>query len=168
MDPPGDVRVILAHASRYYDDALALRSKEMDPQEMAHVLTTFMYMAHAYVEDNTCPLNIWHQRLCARYCTLPLLNTAMVKLMRMRRFILRVPEEDLALRCDCLEGCRAGPRPAAHALPAPAPPQAPPSALAASTLPSASLGPSFRHFAPAAGGAFAPPAARQGLATPAA
>lgn len=141
---PGDINIILAHASVYYDDALAARGREMDAQEMAHVLVTLMYIAHAYVEDNTCPLNIWHQRLCKDYCSLRLLNVALVKLLKMRRWILRIGEEDLSVRCGFLEGRSTAypqrqPLPAATPAPAPAPARRAPAAAAALPAPAPTL-----------------------------
>jgi len=101
--PLQDVCVILAHASVYYCDAIAANGREMDPNEVAHVLVALIFLAHSYVEDNTCPLNIWHQRLCKDYCNLKLLNTAVMQLMKMRRWCLRVGDRDLALRLNFLQ-----------------------------------------------------------------
>jgi len=103
--PFQDVCVILAHASVYYNDAMAINGREMDPQEMAHVLIALTFLAHSYVEDNTCPLSVWHQRFCKDYCTLKLLNTAVMQLMKMRHWILRVGENEVALRLNFLQGC---------------------------------------------------------------
>lgn len=116
---PGDINLILAHASVYYDDALiAAHGRTMDEHETANVLVTLIYIAHAYVEDNTCPLNVWHQRLCRDYCQMRLLNQALFKLLRMRGFILRVDDEELSTRCSFIESRRAGP-PALAPVPVP-------------------------------------------------
>lgn len=101
--PLQDVCVILAHASVYYCDAIAVNGREMDPNEVAHVLVALIFLAHSYVEDNTCPLNVWHQRLCKDYCNLKLLNTAVMQLMKMRHWNLRVGDKDLSLRLSFLQ-----------------------------------------------------------------
>lgn len=89
---------ILAHASVYFLDYRKSKSDLATEREDCHILVTFMYIAHCYVLDNSCPLRYWHAQLFRKYCRLKLLDTAVMHLLRLRDFVLRPPEEDLAKR----------------------------------------------------------------------
>lgn len=93
-----DICSILAHASAYFTDAWVLCGSQMDASEVGNVLATLTYVAHCYVQDETCPLHIWHQHLFRKYCPLKTLNAAVIRLMQIRRYVLRLTSEDLNYR----------------------------------------------------------------------
>jgi len=85
-----DICSILAHASVYFSNVSLLCGDQMDGQEVGNVLATLIFIAHCYVQDETCPLQIWHQCLFVKYCPLKTLNSAVVRLMEILNFILRL------------------------------------------------------------------------------
>lgn len=97
-----DICSILAHASAYFYDAYKLCGSHMDGNEVGNVLGTLMFIAHSYVQDETCPLHIWHQHLFRKYCPLRTLNAAVVRLLEIRRFKLRLEPKDLSDRYNKL------------------------------------------------------------------
>jgi len=99
-----DICSILAHASAYFEEAWALCGSSMDSNEVGNVLATLVFIAHCYVQDETCPLHIWHQHLFRKYCPLKTLNSAVIRLMHIRHFILRLTSEDLHGRLGRLQG----------------------------------------------------------------
>jgi len=109
--PVMDICAILAHTSVYYREAIVESGREMNPLDMANVLIAFMYLSHCHIEDNTCPLAIWHRHLCKDYCSLKLFNVAILKLLSMRKYVLRVDQTQLALHLQVLQG-RSAPAPA--------------------------------------------------------
>merc|ERR1719188_1577120 len=76
-----DICSTLAHATAYFVDAFSLCGNQMDACEVGNVLTTLMFVAHCYVQDETCPLHV-----------------AIVRLMEIRRYILRLEQEDFDRR----------------------------------------------------------------------
>lgn len=107
-----DICSILSHASAYFLDAWGLCGSQMDASEVGNVLSTLTYVAHCYVQDETCPLHIWHQHLFRKYCPLKTLNAAVIRLMQIRRYVLRLTSEDLNYRFGRLKDAldAAGPR----------------------------------------------------------
>lgn len=97
-----DICSILAHASAYFLDAHALCGRNMAPTEVGNVLVTLMFIAHSYVQDETCPLDIWHRHLFKNYCSLKTLSAAVVRLLEIRRYILRLGDQDLTDRYTVL------------------------------------------------------------------
>lgn len=97
-----DICSILAHASVYFIDAYALCGKDMSTSEVGNVLATLMFVAHCYVQDETCPLHVWHQHLFRKYCPLRTLNAAIIRLLEIRQYRLRIDGEDLRLRYSAL------------------------------------------------------------------
>lgn len=97
-----DICSILAHASAYFLDAYSLCGHAMDTSEVGNVLACLTFIAHCYMQDETCPLNIWHQHLFRKYCPLKTLNAAVMRLLQIRGFRLRLEEEDLQLRFKTL------------------------------------------------------------------
>ena len=74
----------------------------MDPSEVGNVLTTLMFIAHCYVQDETCPLHVWHQHLFRKYCPLRTLNAAVVRLIEIRCYVLRLDSRGLSTRYTAL------------------------------------------------------------------
>lgn len=93
-----DICSVLAHASAYFPDAWALCGADMDASEVGYILVTLTFVAHCYVQDETCPLHIWHQHLFRKYCPLKTLNAAVVQLLHIRGYMLRLKSEDLHRR----------------------------------------------------------------------
>lgn len=99
-----DMCVILAHASAYFLDFYGKRGSQLEDDEIGNVLGSLIYIAHCYVQDETCPLSLWHQHLFRRYCDLKTLNAAVIQLMKLRHYQLRLSDEDLTTRMSKLEG----------------------------------------------------------------
>lgn len=93
-----DICSVLAHASAYFLDVHTLCGSQMSSSEVGNVLATLMFVAHSYVQDENCPLRIWHQHLFKRYADLKTLSAAVVRLLEIRGYILRLEDEDLAER----------------------------------------------------------------------
>jgi len=101
-----DICSTLAHASSYFIDAWNLCGNQMDTSEVGNVLATLTFIAHCYVQDETCPLHIWHKHLFRKYCPLKTLNAAVIRLLQIRRYMLRLSNEDLAHRYERLMKAR--------------------------------------------------------------
>jgi hypothetical protein len=104
-----DVISILAHASAYFADVYALCGNAMSPDEVGNVLVTSMFLAHSYVQDETCPLSVWHRHLFKGYCTLREMDDAVLQVMAIRRYVLRLPDDDHRARIGALRNAF-GPR----------------------------------------------------------
>jgi len=99
-----DIGSILSHATAYFEDAFALCGSHMDGPEVGHVLVTLMFIAHCYVQDETCPLQVWHQHLFRKYCEVKTLNSAIMRLLEIRKHMLRLEDTDLKRRHELLLG----------------------------------------------------------------
>lgn len=93
-----DIIAILAHASAYFKDAFAHCGSHMEAGEVGNILATLIFIAHCYVQDETCPLHVWHQHLFKKYCTVKVLNSAVIRLMELRRYILRLDDAEMNQR----------------------------------------------------------------------
>jgi len=93
-----DICSILAHASAYFPDAYALCGSHMDANEVGNVLVTLIFVAHCYVQDETCPLHVWQQHLFRKYCPVKTLNAAIIRLLEIRCYVLRLESQDLDYR----------------------------------------------------------------------
>lgn len=98
-----DICCILAHASAYFIDAFALCGQSMSSLEVGNVLAILTFVAHAWVQDETCPLRTWHQHLFRPYCQLHVLNSAVVRLLEIRNYMLRLEREEVRWRFAQLE-----------------------------------------------------------------
>jgi hypothetical protein len=90
-----DICSILAHASVYFRDVFKLCGDQMGSSEVGNVLATLIFIAHCYVQDETCPLHMWHKHLFRKYCALNTLNAAVMRLLEIRRHVLRLDPETL-------------------------------------------------------------------------
>jgi len=97
-----DICSILAHTSSYFIDTWTLCGSQMDASEVGNVLATLIFIAHCYVQDETCPLHIWHKHLFRKYCPLKTLNAAVIRLLQIRHYLLRLSNDELAQRYDRL------------------------------------------------------------------
>jgi hypothetical protein len=90
-----DICSILAHASVYFRDVFKLCGDQMGSSEVGNVLATLIFIAHCYVQDETCPLHMWHKHLFRKYCALNTLNAAVMRLLEIRRHMLRLESKTL-------------------------------------------------------------------------
>eukprot|EP00929_Paragymnodinium_shiwhaense_P006446 TRINITY_DN10989_c0_g1_i1.p1 TRINITY_DN10989_c0_g1~~TRINITY_DN10989_c0_g1_i1.p1 ORF type:complete len:314 (+),score=41.91 TRINITY_DN10989_c0_g1_i1:69-944(+) len=90
-----DVGVICAHATVYFRDAYNRRGDRMDWLELGNVLVLSLFLGHSYALDNVCPLHLWHSYLFNKYCTLADLDAAVVRILELRKWVLRVEEGEL-------------------------------------------------------------------------
>ncbi|CAK0848312.1 unnamed protein product [Prorocentrum cordatum] len=97
---------MLAHASIYFPDTCSATEHRITSNEMGNVLASVIFLAHCWVEDETCPLRIWHQHLFAQYCSLGTLSSAVLRLMELRGYILRLSSEVVERRTHALLAAR--------------------------------------------------------------
>jgi hypothetical protein len=97
-----DICSILAHASAYFVDVYEKCGDGMDANEVGNVLALLMFLAHSYVLDETCRLKTWHKYLFTQYCSLDMLSSAVMRLMEVRNYLLRLEDEDLKQRYTAL------------------------------------------------------------------
>jgi hypothetical protein len=88
-----DLVCVLAHATAYYERAPDV-CKGMGRLEKANVITILCFIAHSFVLDECCPLKIWHQYLFRKYCDLKTLNDAVVRLLTLMGWKLRVADAE--------------------------------------------------------------------------
>lgn len=93
-----DIYTILAHATAYFETFYGTCGNRMSEAEGGYIFVVFVYIAHCYVRDETCPIKYWHLHLFRRYCTLPKLDKAVMKLLKARGYKLRVEEQDVSKR----------------------------------------------------------------------
>jgi len=98
-----DICSVLAHACVYFSDIYTLCGSKMSQREKDHVLVSLIYLAHTYVLDVSCPLRHWHRHLFRQYCDIKTLDKAILRLMKHRKYILRVNDGDLNRRFACLQ-----------------------------------------------------------------
>lgn len=90
-----DVVLVLGYASVYFRSTFSSIGKKMSPNEAAHVVVLLIYLAHAFLLDETCPLRIWQKHIFRKYCTLKVLDAALFRLFQMRpSFKLRISDEE--------------------------------------------------------------------------
>jgi hypothetical protein len=97
-----DICSILAHASSYFIDVFSVCGGYMDAAEVGNVLATVSFLAHSYIQDETCPLHVWHKHLFRGYCKLKKLSEAVVRIMAIRKYVLRLETSDLSARFQTL------------------------------------------------------------------
>lgn len=103
MDLPAeDVCSVLAHASLYFRSVFLSCGDRMDCTEAGHVLAVLIYLAQTWVVDESCRLGVWHKRLFSDYCSLQTLNETVFRLLELRRWVLRVDEDQLLDRHQAL------------------------------------------------------------------
>lgn len=99
-----DICCVLAHTSVYFRKTFALCGHQMDKQEVANATVAQMYIAHSYVQDETCPLRVWHSHLFHKYCDVRTLNTVVLRLLEIRGYRLKLDRKDLLKRYRYLVG----------------------------------------------------------------
>jgi len=102
---PAEIVVVLGHAAQYCRDfSSAGGFNGMVTGEKFYVVNLFIFLAHSYVLDETCPLVVWHKNIFKNYCDLATLNQALMVLMKRRDFILRVDDSQLLERMCHIRG----------------------------------------------------------------
>lgn len=97
-----DTCAVLALASKYFQDLLARCGARMGAEEAGHIMVLVVYIAHSYALDETCPLSTWHRCLSNSYCTLGMMSSAVLRLMGLRGYVLRLEDEELESRYSAL------------------------------------------------------------------
>lgn len=92
-----DMCSMLAHASAYYLDVLAVCGDRMESSEEGNVLAILIFIAHSWVQDENCKLAVWHRHLFKKYCSMTTLNEAVLHLLKIRP-VLRLEDDDLDRR----------------------------------------------------------------------
>lgn len=99
-----DICCVLAHASVYFRSTHRACGPEMDGHELANAMVALMYIAHCYVEDEICPLRVWHEHIFQKYCSVETLNSVIFRLMEIRGHRLRVHYKEMTQRYEFLCG----------------------------------------------------------------
>jgi hypothetical protein len=97
-----DICSVLAHASSYFMDTYTKCGEDMDENEVGNVMALLIFLAHSYVQDETCRLKVWHKYLFSKYCSLAMLSSAVMRLLEIRSYILRLEDGDLNHRYTSL------------------------------------------------------------------
>jgi hypothetical protein len=99
-----DICCILAHTSVYFRSTYKMCGHQMDAQEVANAMVAQMFIAHSYVQDETCPLRVWHEHVFHKYCSVKTLNAVVMRLIEIRGFRLRLERKDMTKRYKYLVG----------------------------------------------------------------
>lgn len=92
-----DVVSVFAHAALYFPSIRAsvlAQSASWDGEEVRNVLCVLIFLAHAFLLDETCPIRIWHKWLFKDYCTPATLNTVVLRILELRRYRLVVSRKE--------------------------------------------------------------------------
>jgi hypothetical protein len=101
---PSDVLCIMAHASAYFESAMA-GCVPADDDETNSIIVLCMFLAMSFVMDEVSPLDMWQKTLLAKYCSLKTCNAAVIQLLELRSYALRVEAGDLSSRISVLQPC---------------------------------------------------------------
>lgn len=106
--PVSELATVLAKAAAYFQ-RFEVRAREtgaapMGRLEKANVVVMLCFVAHSYSQDECCPLRVWHHYLFNKYCNLKTLNQAVVRVLMLLRWNLRV--EDVGERFQFMMGGR--------------------------------------------------------------
>jgi hypothetical protein len=99
-----DVCCILAHTSVYFRSTYKACGHQMDSQEVANAVVAQMFIAHSYIQDETCPLRVWHEHIFQKYCSVKTLNAVILRLIEIRAYRLRVDRKEMMKRYKYLCG----------------------------------------------------------------
>merc|ERR1719453_1979383 len=79
----------LVHLERIY----AKCDARMDDTERASIAVLQCFNAHCFIMDEACPLKYWKRNIYSDYCSVQVLNSASMKLLKILRYYLLVPED---------------------------------------------------------------------------
>lgn len=108
--PVEDICCVLAHASAYFGELYAVIGKRMTADEAGHMIVVLLYIAHSYVVDRAGPLHKWQLLLCSARYDVKVLDAAIVRLLTLRGFCLRLQEDELQRRYSALHCAALGHR----------------------------------------------------------
>lgn len=102
-----DICTVLAHACVYFEDYQKTPAgSAMGPRQAVHIFIVHMYLANSLMTDEAVPLKTWHRQLSKDYCTLHMLNSVVIKLMKARDYKLLLEEGDVRQRYEkIVAGC---------------------------------------------------------------
>lgn len=90
-----DVVAILSLASVHLDAIFAACPGRMEDMERASIAVLQCYNAHCYLQDEACPMKYWRKNIYGEhYCSIRVLNAAAMKVFKILKFKLYVPEEE--------------------------------------------------------------------------
>jgi len=96
--PASDIWIVIAHASAYFGDLCKAVGPRLGEVERNFLIVPTVFLAHSYIVDITVPLSEWHRHLMGRYCSLKMLNAALLEILKKRRYMLRLDDTELAER----------------------------------------------------------------------
>jgi hypothetical protein len=90
-----DVLTVLSLAAVHLAKVFEACPGRMDDTERASITVLQCYNAHCFVLDEACPLKYWRKHVYGEnYCSLRVLNAASMKLFKILKYNLCVPEAD--------------------------------------------------------------------------
>lgn len=98
-----DIVSILAHASAYSASIQQRNDASSDPTELGCFLVVCVYAAHGWVMDLHCPARVWFESVLEKRCSMKAFNNAIMHLMRLRGYRMRVSDRSIAERCNSLK-----------------------------------------------------------------
>jgi hypothetical protein len=99
-----EICCILAHTSVYLRSTYKACGQQMDGQEVANAVVALMFIAHSYIQDEPCPLPVWHELIFQKYCSVRTLNAVILRLMEIRAYRLRIDRKEMMKRSKYLCG----------------------------------------------------------------
>lgn len=90
--------VALVHLERVY----AACDPRMDDTERSCIAVMQCFNAHCYVEDEACPLKYWQANMFAQHCSVKVLTSASMKLLRVLKYNLAVSMDQVEAKLALL------------------------------------------------------------------
>eukprot|EP00747_Dinoflagellata_sp_TGD_P207666 gnl/TRDRNA2_/TRDRNA2_81215_c1_seq1.p1 gnl/TRDRNA2_/TRDRNA2_81215_c1~~gnl/TRDRNA2_/TRDRNA2_81215_c1_seq1.p1 ORF type:complete len:263 (-),score=30.90 gnl/TRDRNA2_/TRDRNA2_81215_c1_seq1:156-944(-) len=95
-----EIATMVAHAAVYLRNFLVNLGEAEGPLkmgivELSYAVSIMIYLGHSHAIDKNVPLKVWHQQVFAQYCTMKVLNTALMGLFGRLEFKLRVGDDEL-------------------------------------------------------------------------
>eukprot|EP00747_Dinoflagellata_sp_TGD_P121669 gnl/TRDRNA2_/TRDRNA2_173470_c0_seq23.p1 gnl/TRDRNA2_/TRDRNA2_173470_c0~~gnl/TRDRNA2_/TRDRNA2_173470_c0_seq23.p1 ORF type:complete len:283 (+),score=36.24 gnl/TRDRNA2_/TRDRNA2_173470_c0_seq23:116-964(+) len=92
---PEDIQLVVAHAAIYLRRLMVQQAyRNMNIDEASFVACLLVFLAHSHLLDETCPLIYWHKHIFVKYCSIKILNKALMTIFRNLSFKLRVEREE--------------------------------------------------------------------------
>lgn len=89
-----DILYILATAAASMKKVVPLL-EGIDSRQLAYICILQCYLAHCWLEDEACPLKLWHSHLLRSYCSFPEVEVATFRLFKIQNFKVAVTDEEL-------------------------------------------------------------------------
>lgn len=97
-----DILSVMSHASAY-SACIQQRSLGTSAGELGSLLVVCIYAAHGWVMDLHCPARVWFADVLERRCSIKAFNKAIMHLMRLRGYRLRITPRSLSERFNNLK-----------------------------------------------------------------